>query len=268
MQPWHRLAESDQALVQRLIDTEVIPQLVSRGHLAGVAPVGPQLDMDFRLDVLLPLLLGSDPAAAFSLLDGLMAQAGSLSALCTNLLEPAARRLGDLWADDACSDFDVTLGLCRLQQAFRQHCRSLPPPERQSQVRKVLVATPPGEPHLLGTVVNTQLLWQAGWDAQCAFPPDAQTLRSLVACTWFDAVSLTLSPAFAHPQQVPQLADTIAALRAASLNQALAVVVQGRLFNDAHSAAHAAARVGADAFNLAADQIVPAMQRVLVRPRA
>ena len=96
------------------------------------------------------------------------------------------------------------------------------------------------------------------------FPADAATLDGLVAGTWIDALDVSLSTALGREHRLPQLAETIAHARLASMNPDLVVVVSGRYFVD-ELGRKSAGDVGADAsFGSAAEveaAILDALQR-------
>lgn len=205
------------------------------------------------------LLIAPDPGAAIELLDSLHARAGSVAALCATLFEPAARELGDLWQADDCSEFEVTLGLWRLQTAMRRTDAGAMP-AASARMPSVLVAPQPGEPHMFGAALDAEMLWRAGWDAQCEQPATDDALQGLLAGTWFDALDLSLSAAFRREHWLPRMATSITLARRASRNPALVVVVGGRVFAEP---AGASPRVGADACSATALQVAPAILHVL-----
>ena len=199
------------------------------------------------------LLIDSDPGAAHLLLDAAHQRSGAIAPLCALLLEPAARRLGDLWSADDCSEYDVTLGLCRLQSAVRRLDHG---PSRTvlPGAPVVLVAPQPGETHLLGAALDAELLWQAGWDMHARFPESDAALQALLSETWFDALDLSLSAAFRREHWLPRITRTIAQARRASRNPALLVVVGGRLFGEERAAGQ---HVGANLCCRSATHTVP-----------
>jgi methanogenic corrinoid protein MtbC1 len=240
----------------------VVPHLVaSQGftrHRFGFAPAA-----DPCVAELAGLLTAADPEAAFELIEDLQARAGSVTALYGSLFEPVARVLGDRWGADDCSEFEVTLGLCRLQTAARR--TGAGPRARQRAglpVRAVLVVPQPGEHHTLGAALDSELLWQAGWDAHCDYLASDEDLQAVLAGAWFDALDLSLSAAFRREHWLSRMARTIAQARAASRNPALVVVVGGRVFVEQ---ADAVARVGADAGARSSMQVEQCVQRVLRR---
>lgn len=229
-------AMANAAAIRALADVHVIPRLLARHAARPLPPV------DSHAPELARLLLAADPDAAFALIDSLRAPIGTPSLLFSSLFEPAARLLGDLWSADECSEFDVTLGLCRIQTALREPADTLPVPRRG--LKSVLVAPQPGELHMLGAVLDAELLWRAGWSTQSEWPTSDSALKHLVADTWFDVLDLSLSPSFQREHWLPRMTETIAQARSASLNPALVIVVGGRAFVE-HP--EAATTVGADA---------------------
>ena len=212
-----------------------------------------------RATELARLLIAADPGAAFDSLDALHARAGSIAALCATLFEPAARALGDLWQADDCSEFEVTLGLWRLQTAMRRTDAGAMP-AAAARMPSVLVAPQPGEPHMFGAALDAEMLWRAGWNAQCEQPATDDALQGLLAGTWFDALDLSLSAAFRREHWLPRMAVSIALARRASRNPALVVVVGGRVFADPVGAG---AQVGADARSATALQVAPSILQAL-----
>lgn len=262
----HEFARLDHEILKRVVDSTVLPQVTPRYGIEK--PLHVDAGRDPRMASLARLLVATDPAEAFALLDVLHAEAGSLRASCMWVSEPAARDLGDLWASDEVSEFDVTLGLGRLQQSFRKLCLEADHNDRpQERMRgRILIAPLPGEQHLMGAVFDAEMMWREGWDTHCEFPEDNAALVRLVKKQWFDVVDLSLSLAFNREDWMPRMAQTITDVRRASVNPALVVVVRGRVFFDhdgplpevIHS-------VGADGASTAAVLVVPSFQASVAR---
>jgi methanogenic corrinoid protein MtbC1 len=237
----------------------VIPRLAQRllpvrGHgLAhafahGLPPAHP------RVAELARLLVEADPAAAKALVRHLYGTNQTFASLYASVFEPAARALGDLWDDDDCSEFDVTLGLGRLQSSILalSDISAQPEPRLLSGLPSVLVVPQPGEIHRLSAALDSDLLWRAGWDTHAEFPATDHALDALVAGNWFDALDLSLSAAFQREHWLPRLSETIAHARTASLNPAIVVVVGGRVFAELGATSD---QVGADASCASAVQV-------------
>lgn len=235
------LSEKTAAVLKNVFLSAVIPLLgvANANHLTGQPPAAHPLASE-----LAELLVAADGAAARDLIAELQQGAGAIGTLAASLLEPAARSLGDLWREDFCSEFDVTLGLCRLQSAVRLlSSGSAHSPSSHVPRPAVLIAPEPGELHRLGATLDSTVLQTAGWAPQSEFPADNNALGDLVAARWFDVLDLSLSPAFRREQDLPKVARTIAEARQASCNPALVVVVGGRVFLEEKGAGSA---VGAD----------------------
>lgn len=233
-----------------ILDT-VIPELLGRPEARRIDPY--PLPMNKRVWEFADLLISDHHDAARELIQDVRAETPRLLVPFATLFEPAARRLGDLWSEDICTEFDVTLGLSLIQTAARMlgsdvALRSEP----RTTGPEVLITPEPGELHGLGAALDSEVLWNVGWHPHCAFPKDDQALETLVAARWFDVLDLSLSAAFRRDHWLPRLQKTITAARHASRNPALVVVVGGRLFTE-HQAI--GAQIGADAASTTALQV-------------
>lgn len=232
---------------------------VSMSQCAQHAAIEPApIKVDARATELARLLIAIDADAAHALIADGHASAGSFALACTCLFEPAARSLGDLWQDDVCSEFEVALGLGRLQTSIRLLGAGVErDPAPGSPV--VLIAPQPGEVHLLGAALDAEVMWRAGWDVRPEFPRTDEALQALVSNTWFDALALSLSASFWREHWLPRMTETIARARGASRNPKLIVSVGGRMFSESNGSA---VQVGADLNCATALQCVPAILRL------
>jgi hypothetical protein len=236
-----RLVERTEAILENVIRSTVAPMLVHRTRLTNAALLVPPVSS--RTAELAKLLTAADADASLDLVKQAQDEASAASPLFSSLFEPAARRLGDLWGEDLCSEFDVTLGLCRLQTAARMLGGGVLPPVVAAGLPVVLVAPEPGEIHGLSAALDSEVMWAAGWAPHQAFPVNDKALQDLLAATWFDVLDLSLSAAFLREDWLPRMTRTIGRARIASRNPALLVVVGGRMFVEQE---HAGAQVGAD----------------------
>jgi methanogenic corrinoid protein MtbC1 len=245
-------------ILKNLFLAAVIPQLARKnaGFTARQTPPASR-----RAGELAELLVASDSASALELIEELQADGAAIGLLAATLFEPAARRLGDLWGEDFCSEFDVTVGLCRLQTAVRTLTAGAAP-RRPSRLHQpvVLIAPEPGELHRLGAALDRTVLESAGWSPHCEYPTDDNALDDVLSAQWFDVLDLSLSPAFRRDDTLPKLAETIAQARRASRNPGLVVVVGGRVFNEERAAGHA---VGADGSNASSLNVNRSILRTL-----
>ena len=192
-----QLPNKTAAVLKEVFLAAVLPQLAGEApETSGRRP----LPADPRAAELAELLVATDPSAAIELIREIHESGGAMGTLSASLLEPAARRLGDLWSEDFCSEFDVTLGLCRLQAAVRLLAPdALKLPTGRKKLPVVLIAPEPGELHRLGAALDSTILRDAGWAPHTEFPLDDNALDDLLSTTWFDVLDLSLSPAFRRP---------------------------------------------------------------------
>lgn len=239
---------TDPALLD-VVKNIALPQLFARHN----APQQLLVPVDLRVGELVHRLMLAEPESAHELITQFYAETHSMRQLCSQLLEPAARGLGDLWGHDDCTDVDVSIGMSRLQWSMRENLGgTLPSPCLNAPA--VLVVPQPGELHLLSAVLDSESLYQRGWAPQAAYPESNTALQNMVSETWFDALDLTLSTAYRRDHWMPRVADTIAQVRKASRNPALVIIVGGRGFTES---AQNGRMVGANSSSQTSSDVAP-----------
>lgn len=192
---------------------------------------------------LVELALNADETAINAMLAIFVDQGWTGDAILSLLIEPAARALGDAWRDDHCSELDLTIGLSMLQLAGHA-ARISPSAEsiRSSQYR-ILLATVPGEQHMLGTALLAHQFFDAGWQVEMAFPESDEALANQLRDQHPDALDLGLSEALPRNHAISRLRTTIDRSRLVTANYPTVISVGGRLFSEASATA---GMVGAD----------------------
>lgn len=181
--------------------------------------------------------------------------------LFREVFEPAARCLGGFLEEGRCSDFGLTLAMGRLQLEVRRLGASFTREDRAIKPgHAILIAPQPGEPHGLTAAMDSELFWRDGWDVSCEYPTTDNALRGLVRDHWFDVLDLSLSNALLREQELQAMGVTIRAVQAASLNPALAILVEGRPFFERP---RAYLDVGADLGCVSSTDAVLTAQRLL-----
>jgi methanogenic corrinoid protein MtbC1 len=159
------------------------------------------------------------------------------------LIEPAARAMGDSWIADDCTEFDLTLGLGILQMASHA-VRYVDDVEAlHSKTYSILLAAAPGEPHVLGTSMLADQFSDAGWAVEMSFPTSDEALTNQLEFQQPDAVDIGLSDAITRQGRIARLRETVRQSRLVMPDQSLVVSVGGRLFAEASATAE---HVGAD----------------------
>jgi hypothetical protein len=243
----------------RLVENIVVPALAERRRERDRALPA----VDPRVAELASLLIATDSTAASVLARELSSRAGPLVLARASVFDPTARSLGDLWYQDDCSGLELDLGLMRMKELVRE--LGVDGVHAPVKHHEVLVAPQPGEPHLLGAALDSELLWQAGWNSHPEFPETDEALHELLAGEWFDALDLSLSSALRREDAVARLEKTIASARLASQNPALVVVVGGRVFAEREALASS---IGADVNASRVLELGQELEVVLRRPRS
>jgi MerR family transcriptional regulator, light-induced transcriptional regulator len=216
----------------RTIEDEIIPRLML-AHRAGSEPVlrsvagaGQAITAD-DVKHFAKLVLSHEEDIAFASVETLRARGVSVEGIYLELLAPTARYLGKLWEEDLCNFTDVTVGLGRLQRVLRELSPALGRSvEHPSQGRRVLLLPSPGEQHTFGLVMVAEFFRRAGWDVTGGAWAAGADAAELVSAEWFDVVGFSLG----SEVHVGALANSVRAVRHATCNQHVAVLVGGPLF--------------------------------------
>lgn len=220
--------EPTSALIHNFVTRAIIPELVGL-HDKRL----PKAQMNTLVIQLADMLLSSEADAAINFIHEYLTDSNAILPIFETLIEPAARRLGDLWLADVCSEYDVTIGLCRLQAAVRLlGSESLPAIIGDAITPSVLVIPQPGEMHALTSAMDSEAMWQAGWSPQYEIPNDDLQMKKLLAANWFDVLDLSMSAAVRREHWLPRMTETVELARAASRNPSIVIMVGGRIFSE------------------------------------
>lgn len=215
----------------RTIEREIIPRLML-AHRVKVEPVAepPGLSQSVTVEDVrqfAKLVLSHSEEDALARIRDLRARDVSVESLYLDLLAPTARYLGELWEEDLCNFTEVTVGLGRLHSVLRELSPALGQRlEQPTQCKRVLLLPCPGEQHTFGLVMVAEFFRRAGWDVSGGAWAAGADAAGIVNAEWFDAVGFSLG-AETHLQA---LANSIAAVRQASRNRGVAVLVGGPIF--------------------------------------
>lgn len=227
--------------LQLTIEAEVIPRLLLARAVScpSVPAVAAATSEDVR--ELTELVLATDQSRAFAFIAKLRQDGDQVERLYLDLLAPVARRLGVLWEEDLCDFTQVTLGVCCLQQAMRELGSSRS--HELGQVghgRRILLTPVPGEQHSFGLFMVAEFFRHEGWDVWSGPAGSAAHLAQIVHDEWFAVVGISTSAEV----RLDATAGAIRAVRRASRNRRIGVMVGGQLFTQRPELA---GLVGADA---------------------
>lgn len=218
----------------RTIESEIIPRLMLAHRAPGVAqrPAGADEAItisDADIASFADMVVHKPLSAARAHLDGMRDRGLTAEALITTVLSATARHLGVLWEQDRCTFVDVTVGLSRLQQLLRVYGPAFEAsPAPIVERGRVLLAVVPGEQHTFGLAVVEEFFRRAGWHVQSEFLPSKPILIEHVRTEWFDLVGLSAS----GEVSAAGVTSVVTAVRAASLNKSVHVMLGGNLFVD------------------------------------
>ncbi|HEY0779880.1 MAG TPA: cobalamin B12-binding domain-containing protein [Gemmatirosa sp.] len=212
-------------------------------------------------DAFLALVLGPDDAEPARFIDRLLARGVEVGTIYLDLLGPTAVTLGDMWVEDTCDFFDVTIGVGRLQRAVRDLGQAFVMRGADATpAGRVLLSSLPGDQHTLGMFMVAEFLLRDGWGVRVGTPGTADDLAAMLRDEWFDVVGFSA----ACDVRLLALRHQVAAVRRYSRNPHVRVLVGGRVFVE-HP--ELAARVGADAFATSAED-APSRARALLDSRS
>lgn len=231
------------AQLVRTVEVEVIPRLVLARRAAPrpAGEAGGPVPEPGEVEELTRLLLAPDPDAVPRFVEGVRLRGVPVEALYLDLLAPAACRLGDLWTDDLSSFTDVTLALGRLQRVLRDLVPAFRnEAARPAHGRRALLVPLPGGQHTFGLHMVAEFFRRSGWDVWDGTVTSGGDLVGVVRDGWFAVVGLSVGAEC----QLDGLASSIRAVRRASRNRAIGVLVGGPPFVERPELV---ALVGADA---------------------
>lgn len=250
-------AQQRRTILTRAVQLEVIPQLLQRTTLR---PSGPAVSMDTNIERLASLSLQAASHEVVDFVTGLLENGVEAERLYLNLLTPTAVRLGEFWTDDLCSFADVTIGIGHLQMAMRALHRAFfnSPEQMAPGAPRAMLMPLPGEQHTFGLSMLSAFFTRAGWDTWSGTVADAGELNAMVRSDWIDLIGFSLS----HDALLDDARRHIAAIRRASRNPGLVIMVGGLPFADDASLA---TQIGADGTALDGAQAVAIAATLLER---
>ncbi len=242
--------------IANLVSNDIVPRLQL---LHAVVPV-PDHPTARDVSELAQLVIASDGPEAADYVASLRDGGLSVDLLFSELLEPAAQRLGQLWEADEVDFIDVTLGVARLQ-ALLSVFNCTHEIAASGVDRSVFMFTVPGEQHSFGIAMVERFLTAGGWHVSSEREASPQVLARIVSERWLGVAGLTLS----NRLNLEAAARSIHAIKRHSRNQAIGIMVGGPVFSTNRQLA---ADIGADGTATCASGAVVLAQKLLDRALA
>ena len=248
-EPAARAAPAEEPELFAALQSEIIPRLMiaSRMPQAPATPPGSELEMrgtafsPAARKEFLDALLSDDEQSAGILAEAQIARGHELSTLMIELFASTARELGEMWNEDQISFVDVTVGVCRLHQIVHNLTGQPDSPADigRNGAPSILIASAPGEQHVFGVLVASELFRQHEWTVFSETSGDPATIIRHVENHRFDIAGISAAQD-GVAQNLPGLIKT---LRKTSLNPTVKLLVGGPLFEQSP---HLAREIGAD----------------------
>jgi MerR family transcriptional regulator, light-induced transcriptional regulator len=220
------------AVLARTIQHEILPRLMLTHRTPTECDVSPErAKVGVSVDDVVAfgrLILTCKEEQALACMTRLRAAGAPLEVIYLDLLAPAARYLGELWEDDLCDLIDVTIGLGQLQKMLRELTKEVaasrnPMPNGLS----ILLVPSPGEQHTFGLATVAVLFRNQGWNVVCGPYDPGDSPQLLAQHRAFDVVGFSLATSL----NVDNLTTAISAVRKASKNKRVCIMVGGPLFS-------------------------------------
>jgi methylmalonyl-CoA mutase cobalamin-binding subunit len=229
----------------RAVHAEIVPALLRRRapeiRPAPCSPVRPPgggsgaHEFDEEAAFLAGLLINEDKDAAAAFVARLTDAGLPLETVYLELLQPAARYIGTLWEEDLCGFGDVTLATHRLLDLLRDLAPAYlgadgdgtdPAIRRDDERRRLLLMVPPGEQHMVGTVMLADIFRKAGWSVVRAAPGGFDEMEALARAHPGSLIGLSAGCGI----HAGLTGDCVRRLRGVARDTCPAILVGGPLF--------------------------------------
>lgn len=203
------------------------------------------------------VLLAHDETASAAFAKELTDQGRSAEDLYEGLFADAARELGEMWATDDCSFYDVTVGAGRIHRLIREFSHQfLAENQYPGATGRVLLSCANDEQHSLGIAVLAEFFVRDGWDVQIGPGLGSEGLLDKVRESDYNLLGFSVSVS----SRISKLQQDIRRARQVSRNRDIQVMVGGQLIIADPSLAQ---RIGADGHALDARTAIREARRLL-----
>jgi MerR family transcriptional regulator, light-induced transcriptional regulator len=202
-------------------------------------------------------LLSPEDEQAAHFVDRLLDAGMTPQSLYEDCFTPAARLLGEMWEQDECSFYDVTVGAGRIQRMVRELShRFLSEQSFPGSAGRILLGCAPGEQHSLGVAILAEYFVRDGWDVQLSSGVGAEGLLDKVRESEYNLVGLSVS----GTERVAVLRRQIQKLKQVSRNRDIRILVGGYVIASDPTWVR---RLGADGFATDAGSAVREARRMM-----
>ncbi len=169
-------------------------------------------------------LLSPEDEQAAHFVDRLLEAGTTPQSLYENCFTPAARLLGEMWEQDECSFYDVTVGTGRIQRMVRELShRFLSEQAFPGSTGRILLGCAPGEQHSLGVAILAEYFVRDGWDVHLTSGLGSEGMLDKVRESDYNLLGLSVSGS----ERVAVLRREIQMIRQVSRNRDIRILVGG-----------------------------------------
>lgn len=154
----------------------------------------------------------------------------SLGNFYSFVIGPLAGHLGDLCTEEIFNEFEVTIALNRAFVFFKK-IRLLDSSNYLGNSPRVTVANMPGEKHIISSVIDYEILWQAGMNVHLNFSKTDNELLTYINGNQVDVLDLSQSPIHYKVDQLPRLKTLVKQIHEFSANPKIQVMLKGKGFS-------------------------------------
>jgi methanogenic corrinoid protein MtbC1 len=219
-----------QTSLMQILESQIIPSLLRATEYVdpfySTDGVRTELPTQDEIIKFASLSISADQEATDFFVQSLMAQGLGSDAIFLHLLAPAARHLGYLWEEDLCDFTQVTIGLIKMQKiTLRLGSEFQEKRKGPMEGMRALFAPVPGSLHTLGVLMVSDFFRREGWQVWMELGSSQAILLAAVEKDWFQVVGLSVGT----EDHVDSLANTIRAIRVASANRDVKILIGGPL---------------------------------------
>jgi methanogenic corrinoid protein MtbC1 len=213
------------------IEAEIIPRLIlahrnDEGRRSAGASTTESVTPTDLKDFSEIILVGRIDEA-LAMVAALSARGVSVESIMLDLLAPVATKLGEMWENDSVDFLSVTVSLGYLQQVLRHLSGNLQTFQaRGMHSHKVLLSAVPGETHIFSLLLVDQFFRGDGWNTWTLPGATRDELVDIVGREAFALVGLSISCDVC----IAELGQLIPAIRRASKNKSLRIMIGGPIF--------------------------------------
>lgn len=225
--------------------------------LPTAPPVLPVLPHAEHVRQFIAVLLRDDDQAVMDFALGLVENGMSPDALYEEVFAESARVLGDMWCEDDCSFYDVTVGAGRIHRLIREFSHQFQAEQRYpGGTGRILLACAADEQHSLGIALLAEFFVRDGWDVHIGPGLGSEALLDKVRESDYDILGFSV----AVTARISKLQQDIRRARQVSRKRDIQVLVGGQLIFADPSLTQ---RIGANGYALDARSAVREARRLI-----